>query len=61
MREAKNPPLDMSLFHFISLAEQSGPATNAERQFVFQTPRQNDTEGATGGPNSVGVSWPLNL
>ena len=54
MREAKNPQLEMStqpqiqrrvqantsLFHFISLAEQSGHCNDAKRQFVFQNPSQ---------------------
>ena len=58
MREAKNPQLEMakqpqikrrvqanmSLFYFISLAEQYGHCNRRQRQFVFQNPRQNDAE-----------------
>ena len=60
MREAKNPQLEMakqpqikrriqakmSLFHFISLTEQSSHCNRRQRKFVFQNPRQNDAEGA---------------
>ena len=35
MREAKNPPLDMSLFHFISLAGKSGTRNQCQAAVCF--------------------------